>query len=261
MTSFVLTALGVLLAWSDGSARQDKTQYDALFRRVHQEQFGDTPTTWPLLKALAVAESGLNPRALSPVGAKGLGQIMDGTWSDIVPTYVGRGTLRSVWNAPDNAYASGYYLRGLYNQWSSRRPHRDRIALTLASYNAGLGNILAAQKAAGGANLWPDVAAKLPAITGHHSQETLGYVEKVLKKYEKFTTASRQMKIKNLLVADAYAGESEAPTAPPPEAKPSGGDRFWVFPKALSRVWGLVIFTMFSPPLLACWSWSMAFAF
>lgn len=66
----------------------------------------------------------------------------------------------------------------LRNGWSSPRPETDRHSLAMASYNAGFGNLLKAQSACGGGVLYSEIIACLPDVTGHHSKETIGYVEK-----------------------------------------------------------------------------------
>lgn len=71
--------------------------------------------------------------------------------------------------------AGAYYMAKLRAAWTAPRPEDDRHRLALASYNAGLGNILAAQRACGGPPGYDDVMACLPEITGRHAQETLSY--------------------------------------------------------------------------------------
>ena len=51
----------------------------------------------------------------------------------------------------------------------------DRNDLGAASYNAGLANILAAQRRCGSAVVWRDIAPCLVDITGAGAHETLGY--------------------------------------------------------------------------------------
>ena len=53
-----------------------RERYDSLFK-FYSEPFG---IDWRLLKAQAIAESGLNANAISPVGAKGLAQFMPATF-------------------------------------------------------------------------------------------------------------------------------------------------------------------------------------
>ncbi len=51
------------------------------------------------------------------------------------------------------------------------------------SYNAGKGNIIKAQKLAKkdglDPNLWDSIEKKLANVTGKHSKETIGYVNKI----------------------------------------------------------------------------------
>jgi hypothetical protein len=63
--------------------------------------------------------------------------------------------------------------------WTSPRPQIERWRLGLASYNAGMGHILAAQRFCGGARDWQDIETCLPDVTGHHSIETRGYVTSI----------------------------------------------------------------------------------
>ena len=73
-----------------------------------------------------------------------------------------------------------YYMAYLIGSWYVDRPEVDRHCLAMASYNAGLGNILKAQKLAGGPSLYAPIIKKLPDVTGDHSRETISYVGKIL---------------------------------------------------------------------------------
>jgi len=132
---------------------------------------------WRLLKAQLYQESLLKPYAVSPVGAKGLGQFMPGTWAD-VSTAMGFAGV-SVFSEHHNIQASAYYMARLRKGWSSPRPEKDRHSLAMASYNAGFGNLLKAQKLCGGKRTYDGISKCLPAVTGHHSKETLTYVRRI----------------------------------------------------------------------------------
>lgn len=140
-------------------------------------------TDWQLLWGLIRQESSFNPKAVSPVGAEGLTQFMPGTWAD-VSRQLGMANANPRMVRP-SIEAGAFYLGRLRNNWHSPRPEKDRLQLALASYNAGLGNLLSAQQACDMPVLYPEIAACLPQITGHHSAETLHYVPAVWRFYKK----------------------------------------------------------------------------
>ena len=75
-----------------------------------------------LVKAVAKAESGFNPRAVSPAGARGLMQLMPAT---------GRGLgVTDFFNPQQNAMGGARYLRNLLDMFKS-------VQLAVAAYNAG----------------------------------------------------------------------------------------------------------------------------
>lgn len=137
----------------------------------------------PLLyKAQLIQESALKTHAVSPVGAMGLAQLMPGTAKDLSRQL---GYTIDPFNARHSIEAGAKYMGQLRRQWRVKRPEVDRHNLALASYNAGLGNILKAQRRCGNPSLYNDIMRCLPQITGHHSKETLNYAPKIRRVYHK----------------------------------------------------------------------------
>jgi membrane-bound lytic murein transglycosylase F len=149
-------------------------QYDQLIKNGVIEYLPEG-FDWRIIKAQFFQESRFQPNAVSPVGARGIAQIMPNTWDRwALPTY------KDPFNAEQSIMTGCRYMAYLYGQWKSPRPEIDRICLALASYNAGLGHILKAQKLADNASLYAPIIAKLPEVTGKHSAETIDYVRKIL---------------------------------------------------------------------------------
>lgn len=134
---------------------------------------------WKLWKAQLYQESRLDPGAISPVGARGLAQFMPGTWNDVV-----RGLNFSSGvspHDPDLAIEAGaYYMAQLRRTWRRDRAALEQQRLAQASYNAGTGNILKAQRICGDARMWAAIGACLHLVTGEkNAGETLTYVERI----------------------------------------------------------------------------------
>lgn len=135
---------------------------------------------WQWLKAQCYQESLLKHDAVSPVGAMGLCQFMPGTWKE-VNTKLKRDINTSAFDPVASIEYASVYNASLVKQWSSKRPEPDRRNLVFASYNAGLGNLLKAQKKCDNKTLYNEIIACLPDITGHHSKETITYVTRINK--------------------------------------------------------------------------------
>ena len=82
-----------------------------------------------LVRSVIRAESGGNPRAVSPKGARGLMQLMPQTARDL--------NVSDVFDPQQNVEGGVRYLRQLLEQ------HGNDLALALAAYNAGPGKVAA----------------------------------------------------------------------------------------------------------------------
>ena len=94
---------------------------------------------WTLLKAQAMAESGLDPDAVSPVGAKGLTQVMDATWQEWAANEFGTEPPPrqhiSVFDPEEAIRAQADIMGWLLGVW------KGDVRKALASYNYGIGNM------------------------------------------------------------------------------------------------------------------------
>jgi soluble lytic murein transglycosylase-like protein len=132
-----------------------------------------------LWKAQLYQESRLDPDVCSAAGACGVAQFMPRTWADVTRQLaVAPGASR--FDAALAIAAGAYYQARLRRAWSpDGRSGLDRNDLGAASYNAGLGNILAAQARCGQALLWSAIAPCLPPVTGARARETMTYVTNI----------------------------------------------------------------------------------
>ena len=170
---FIVLLLAVYLNAASGS-----TMYDGMIKEATEKHLPGVD--WRLYKAQLIAESQLNPNALSPVGASGIAQFMPRTWAQMVREL----QLPATAKATDPQYAipaGAYYMSKKLRGWSAPRPEADRYCLALASYNAGFGNMLKAQRVAGGVSDYASIARALPQVTGKHSRETITYVRRILR--------------------------------------------------------------------------------
>ena len=99
------------------------TTYDGLINEAARRYRVDPA----LVAGVIEAESGFNPRALSPAGAKGLMQLMDGTAQGL--------GVRDAFDPSDNVNGGAKLLRQLLDRY------HENVPLALAAYNAGPGAV------------------------------------------------------------------------------------------------------------------------
>lgn len=147
------------------------TQYDTYFQSATKRYLQHD---WRYLKAQSCQESKIKPSAKSPVGAYGFMQFMPGTWRDMQKQLKAPPLLQA--SAKDQIEAGAFYMGQLYASWGAKRTATDRLKLALASYNAGIGNLLNAQKKCGGCADYAGIIVRLPEVTGErNAKETTGY--------------------------------------------------------------------------------------
>ena len=87
------------------------TKYDQYFKKYSKRYFGPN-VDWRWFKAQGIAESALQDKALSPVGAKGVMQIMPSTFAEIRrknPQFINIDEPR--WNIAAGIYYNRYLYR------------------------------------------------------------------------------------------------------------------------------------------------------
>jgi soluble lytic murein transglycosylase-like protein len=135
-----------------------------------------------LFQKLIQTESAYNPKALSPRGAMGLGQIMPKTANELGLTIGDDKTPGSVWHAESNLDASARYLKKLFDKYQKEGiSEKEAWSFAAGAYNAGMGNIARAINKISHepVKTWDQVAKVLPQVTGKYSQETIRYVNRL----------------------------------------------------------------------------------
>lgn len=167
--------------------------YDYYFQTYAQKFFAQT-LPWQWFKAQAIAESELDPEAVSPAGALGVMQLMPGTAAEMAHKIRLDPTACSPAVPHLNIRMGIAYDRKCWDMWK-KETGIDRIRFMLGSYNAGPGNILEAQDLAGrsglATNRWLSIASSLPEITDRHARETISYVQQIESLFSELTKESK----------------------------------------------------------------------
>jgi 3,4-dihydroxy-2-butanone 4-phosphate synthase len=187
--TFTFTFTWTVMLFGQVSSR-DQERYDDIFRKYSKRFFGPA-FDWQYFKAQALAESGLDPNAKSPVGARGVMQLMPGTYALIKKN---KPELGDITDPEFNIGAGIMHSRGLWHEWNGHETP-ERLRFMFGSYNAGEGPILRAKKAARAKQLdekaWTSIETVAPGVERWRYRETLPYVRKIEKNYREL---SRQPK-------------------------------------------------------------------
>ena len=179
---------------STATGRYEK--YDEYFRKYSKAYFDDRgdPVSWQLLKAQAIVESNLRPDIVSPEHAVGLMQLTPGTYEAVRQQMhqenkrLGRQKNRELGDPrdPESNIAAGIWHD--HEQWVLWKPksegkyHREFM---LASYNAGPRPLQRAQEVAQSQKMnhrqWPTIVKVAPKVKGWRSEETIPYVDSVIR--------------------------------------------------------------------------------
>ena len=153
-------------------------RFDSEIKAAAERWWPDYPH-WLSLKAQLFQESKLDPAAVSPVGARGLGQFMPGTWADVSKALGWKNV--SPHSAPHSIIAAAFYMRQLrrFPDWRET-PDPDRHQLAQAAYNAGAGNIRKAERRCGMASTYSGIIACLADVTGRaNARQSTEYVDRI----------------------------------------------------------------------------------
>ncbi|MBI0446990.1 lytic transglycosylase domain-containing protein [Deinococcus sp. DB0503] len=133
---------GAFCGWADACGAIPRDLYG--WTVYYAGHFGLDPD---LLVSLIWVESRFCPRAVSPKGALGLGQLMPGTAREL--------GVENPFDPRQNLYGAAKYLR---QQWNIFKDW----PLALAAYNAGPGNVMAA----GGVPTLPETQTYVAKVLG-----------------------------------------------------------------------------------------------
>ncbi|MCP4233987.1 MAG: transglycosylase SLT domain-containing protein, partial [Aestuariibacter sp.] len=110
--------------------------FDSLVQK-YSDRYG---FDWRLITAQMFQESGFNPKAKSPSGARGLMQLMPRTARSM--------GVRKI-DDPDHSILGGVkYMDWLRDRFDSELPIAERLWFSLAAYNAGAGHVHDARRLA-----------------------------------------------------------------------------------------------------------------
>ena len=179
-------------------------QYIPLVKKYSEEYKVD----WILVLAVMKQESRFNYEAVSYKGAYGLMQIMPLTQIEIAEK-IG---VEEASTPRNNIKAGIYHLKSLFATFKNI-PREDRICLSLAAYNAGLGRVQDAQKIAlymgNDPHKWASISAALPFLSKknytlhsriwtdgcppngyfHSARQTVEYVDNIMSCYDRYSLA------------------------------------------------------------------------
>ncbi len=194
----LLLACACALALAAGSARAQqaasRTRYDPIFRKYTKRFFGPA-FDWQYFKAQGMAESGLDPRARSRVGARGVMQLMPGTYDLIRKAR--RERMGAIEDPESNIAAAILHDRDLWLTMQANPTFEERVRFMFGSYNAGEGPIGRARQAARAARLdehrWESIQQVAPRVPNWRYRETLPYVQKIEETHQQLSAEPQKV--------------------------------------------------------------------
>ena len=181
--SLAVLTLGALATLAPRTARAQRRapadRYDDTFSKYSKRYFGPA-FDWRIFKAQGMAESNLDPKARSHVGARGVMQLMPATFREIASK---NPELKRIDHPEMNIAAGIAYDRQLWTRWEGDSVLTDVRTFTFASYNAGRRTLLNAQTTARTSGLdprrWPSIESVAPKVDRWRHVETLDYVKRI----------------------------------------------------------------------------------
>ena len=175
----VLTAATAASASAQGRPTAAKDEYDEHFRKYSKRFFG-VAYDWRLFKAQGMAESNLEAKARSYVGARGIMQLMPATFKEIRSR---NGELRTIEDPETNIAAGIMHDRYLWRILPDTMTDEERQRFMFGAYNAGQGTIRRARGHAKAEGLdptrWQAIETVAPKVKRWRWRETVGYVRKI----------------------------------------------------------------------------------
>lgn len=188
----------------DAMTERSLVRYGPIVRRYADRYQMD----WRLVLAVIRQESRFRPDALSYKGAYGLMQIMPVTQAELTDKL----QVQELSSPYNNVRAGVFHLRSLYRYFDDASGE-DRVKISLAAYNAGLGRIRDAQTVAihfgENPNSWDVVKRILPLLSPKYQalhrqiwpggvpssrylrnyRQTITYVEHIMQYYDEYKLA------------------------------------------------------------------------
>lgn len=172
------------LKWLVPSNRQERrlSRYDFLIRKYARSIGMD----WRLLAAIIFHESKFNEKAVSPVGAKGLMQVMD-----IAAIHYGMGDV-DLFDPETNIRLGTILLDDLMGQFRREGvDSADVVRFALASYNVGGGALSRRRAQADSLGLNTNEWAAVAIVFERVDHSTPAYIDAVEATYEKYLSLYR----------------------------------------------------------------------
>ncbi len=161
------------------------------------EQAAKDPEFCLWFVAQCCAESGFDPSAVSPAGARGLMQIMPLTWREIRLYLPGLGA--DMHSPKDNIRAGIWYDKFCFDRFDDVPNFSDRLLIAFAAYNCGPSRMRKIIDKTG-LKSYNDIEPHIPF------KETRDYVARIRRFREEYLSGRRESPCFNQTVIESIAG-------------------------------------------------------